>query len=53
MSIPIYKVNHIINGIIDTIYIFNGKKSGKPEKELNTFFSENEIQTIKNNYYFG
>ena len=50
MSVPIYKVNHIINGKIDTIFIFNGKnnKSNK-ETEWNTFFSEKEIQNIKDN----
>jgi len=50
MSVPIYKVNHIINGKIDTIFIFNGKnnKTNK-ETEWNTFFSEKEIQNIKDN----
>jgi hypothetical protein len=51
MSIPIYKVNHLINGKIDTIYIFNGKKNKKSigDDELKSFFSENEIQNIKDN----
>ncbi len=51
MSVPIYKVNHIINDKIDTIYIFNGKNKKKSNEEinLNSFFSEKEIQNIKNN----
>jgi hypothetical protein len=42
---PIYKVNHIINGNIDTIYVFNGDK----DKNMNTVFNEDEIKNITNN----
>jgi hypothetical protein len=51
MQVPIYKVNHIINGLINTIYIFNGKKnkSSISDEDLKVFFSEKEIQNIKNN----
>jgi hypothetical protein len=51
MSVPIYKVNQIIDGKIDTIFIFNGKKNNKTalESEWVPFFSEKEIQNIKDN----
>ena len=48
MQVPIYKLNHIINGRVDTIYVLNGKKE-KKEKDLNGFFSEKELENIKNN----
>jgi hypothetical protein len=45
---PIYKVNHIINGSIDTIYIFNGKtKSVNEEELLETIFTHEESEKIK------
>jgi len=46
---PIYKVNKMVNGSIDTIYVFNGDKNGsKNQKELfNRIFTEEEIQTIQ------
>ena len=47
---PIYKVNHIINGIVDTIYVFNGDKDKKPEKIFNDVelvnINENKIKII-------
>jgi len=51
MQVPIYKVNHIINGIIDTIYIFNGKKNkgSISDEDLKVFFSEKEIKNINEN----
>jgi len=51
MQVPIYKVNHIINGIIDTIYIFNGKKNkgSISDEDLKVFFCESEIQNINEN----
>ena len=48
MQVPIYKLNHIINGKVDTIYVLNGKKQ-KQEKDLHEFFSEKELENIKNN----
>jgi len=42
---PIYKVNYIINGIIDTIYVFNGGK----DKSINQIFNDNEIENINTN----
>jgi hypothetical protein len=41
---PIYKVNHIINGNINTIYVFNGGKD-----DSNKIFSDNESEIINNN----
>jgi len=51
MNKSIYKVNHIINGNIDTIYIFNGKKNKnvKPENELNEYFNEYDFLEINKN----
>jgi hypothetical protein len=44
---PIYKVNYIINGNIDTIYVFNGGKD--KDKDINEIFTTNEIETINSN----
>jgi len=51
MNNNIYKINHIINGNIDTIYIFNGKKNKKNKLvgELNVYFTENELREINEN----
>jgi len=48
MNKSIYKINHIINGNIDTIYIFNGKKNkkAKQDDELNEYFNENDLREI-------
>jgi len=46
----IYKVKQLVNGIVNTIYIFNGRKSLDNEEELFTnIFSENESEEIKTN----
>ena len=42
---PIYKVNYIINGSIDTIYVFNGGK----DKDTNEIFNTNEMENINTN----
>lgn len=39
---PIYKVNYIKNGNIDSIYVFNHRK----EKDVNKFFNQEELQNI-------
>jgi hypothetical protein len=39
----VYKVKQLINGTINTIYVFNGKKSN----EFKKVFTEEEIQQIK------
>jgi hypothetical protein len=45
---PIYKVKQIVNGKIDTIYIFNGIITKSSEDELfNKIFSEKELEEIK------
>lgn len=45
---PIYKIKYILNGKIDTIYIFNGKITNNSEEELfNKIFSEKELEQIK------
>jgi hypothetical protein len=46
---PIYKVNYMINGSIDTIYIFNGKKDDTlSETELfNKVFTQEETDKIQ------
>jgi hypothetical protein len=48
LDYPIYKVKYIVNGKLDTIYVFNGKVSKKSEDELfNKIFSEKELEQIK------
>ena len=42
---PIYKVNYIKNGIIDSIYVFKHNK----EKDVTKFFNEDELQNINKN----
>jgi len=44
-GMDIYKVNYIINGSIDTIYVFNGGK----DKDINEIFNDNEMENINNN----
>ena len=45
---PIYKIKQLINGSINTIYVFNGKKTGETEEELfKKVFTEEEKQQIK------
>ena len=48
---PIYKVNHLVDGIINTIYIFYGKKiSLQDQKPLfNKLFSDSEMENITKN----
>ena len=48
---PIYKVNHIVNGIIDIIYVFNGKNTGDEDKEalFKRIFTDEENDKIKAN----
>jgi hypothetical protein len=44
----IYKVKQLVNGIVNTIYIFNGRKSLDNEEELFTnIFTEDESEEIK------
>jgi hypothetical protein len=44
----IYKVKQLVNGVVNTIYIFNGRKSVDNEEELfKNIFSENESEEIK------
>ena len=45
---PVYKVKQLVNGSINTIYVFNGKKSeGNDEELFKKVFTEEEIQQIK------
>jgi len=46
---PIYKVNQIVNGKIDTIFVFNGKKNDTISQEelFNKIFTEEENDMIK------
>ena len=46
---PVYKVNHIISGNIETIYVFNGKKndSESEEKLFKRIFTDEENRKIK------
>ena len=52
INIPIYKVNHLVNGKIDTIYIFYGSSiNDKPFKEeiFKKAFTEKEYAIIQTN----
>ena len=44
---PVYKVKQLINGVINTIYVFNGKKSEENEELFKKVFTEEERQQIK------
>ena len=44
----IYKVNHLVDGEIKTIYVFYGKKIKEPSETIfREIFSEKEIQNIQ------
>ena len=44
---PIYKVKQLINGSINTIYVFNGKKTEENEELFKKVFTEEERQQIE------
>jgi hypothetical protein len=44
---PVYKVKQLINGSINTIYVFNGKKSEENEELFKKVFTEDEREQIK------
>lgn len=47
---PIYKVNYMVNALIDTIYVFSGKYITESQEELfQKIFSESEILNINEN----
>ena len=49
---PIYKVNYLVDGLIDTIYVFMGKKItslGKDSDLFETIFTEEENEIITTN----
>jgi hypothetical protein len=46
----IYKVKQLTNGVVTTIYVFNGKITSKNEEDLfQNIFTEHEIEDIKKN----
>ena len=47
---PIYKVNHVINGSVDVIYIFNGKNNDNEDQEelFKRIFTDEENANIIN-----
>ena len=50
---PIYKVNQLVDGVIDSVYVFYGKPIVKKnEKEIvKKIFTQQEIENIKNIYF--
>ena len=44
---PVYKVKQLINGSINTIYVFNGKKTEENEELFKKVFTEEERQQIE------
>jgi hypothetical protein len=43
----IYKVKLLVNGSINTIYVFNGKKTNEEEELFKKIFSDKELEQIK------
>jgi hypothetical protein len=50
---PIYKVNQLVDGVVDSVYVFYGKPIVKKnEKEIiKKIFTQQEIESIKNIYF--
>jgi hypothetical protein len=50
---PIYKVNQLVDGVIDSVYVFYGQPIVKKnEKEIvKKIFTQSEIENIKNIYF--
>ena len=50
---PIYKVNQLVDGVIDSVYVFYGQPIiKKDEKEIvKKIFTPQEISSIKNIYF--
>ena len=47
----IYKVKYLVNNVVDTIYVFNGKKNTDNEDELfKTIFTDEENEYIKQHH---
>jgi hypothetical protein len=48
---PIYKVNHVVNGSVDIIYVFNGKNNENEDQEelFKRIFTDEENKKIKEN----
>ena len=45
---PVYKVKQLVNGLINTIYVFNGKTSEENEEQLfKKIFKTEELEQIK------
>ena len=46
---PIYKVNHVVNGSVDIIYVFNGKNNENEDQEelFKRIFTDEENKKIK------
>jgi len=45
---PVYKVKQLVNGLINTIYVFNGKTSEENEEQLfKKIFNPRELEEIK------
>jgi hypothetical protein len=42
----IYKVNHIINGVVDTIYVFNGGKNKNKNEDKDQNISDKKIKIV-------
>ena len=48
LDVPIYKVKHIVNGSVNTIFVFNGKNTQENEEELfKKIFTDEENEEIK------
>ena len=50
---PIYKVNQLVDGVVDSVYVFYGQPIiKKNEKEIiRKIFKPQEIESIKNIYF--
>jgi hypothetical protein len=48
LDAPNYKVKHLVNGKIDTIYVFSGKPISSNQEDLfNKIFTDKENEQIK------
>jgi hypothetical protein len=49
---PIYKINQLVDGEIDSVYVFYGQPIKKNDKEIiKKIFTPQEISRIKNIYF--
>ena len=50
---PIYKVNQLVNNVVDSVYVFYGETIVKKNEEeiIKSIFTQSEIESIKHIYF--